>query len=178
MGKYKIYRGFLPNGKEKIGCTQYFPKRCEKQEMYDYYIVEEYDCIYTASDREIELQIQHLGERDNISPYYAAVQNGKEGGCYDKEFLSKIGTKGAYSMWEKYPDMGNKISETHQKNGRHKGSGNPASKLNEDIVRYIRKWCKPQGENGTYSQARMARAMGISKGVVSSIVTRRTWKHI
>ena len=59
MGKYKIYRGRKPNGKWKIGTTIHYPYRCKKQKLNDYHILEEHDCKYTASNREIELQKQY-----------------------------------------------------------------------------------------------------------------------
>lgn len=175
--KYKIYRGFLPNGKEKIGATNEYPRRCEVQNMYDYYVIEEHDCQYITSDREIELQLKHLGKRDSKSPYHVSLHNRAKGGCTDPTRLSELGTKGAYAMWKKYPDMGKKISESHKKNGRLKGAGNPAAVLTESKVRYIRKWC-PIGGGGPYSQKRIAKALGCSKSHISNVIAKRIWSHI
>jgi hypothetical protein len=177
MGKYKIYRGFLPNGKEKIGATNEYPRRCEKQNMRDYYIMEEHDCEFITSDREIELQLKYLGERDSKSPYHVSLRNRAKGGCKDTAKLSEMGTKGAYAMWEKYPDMGKKIAESHKNNGKLKGSGNPAAKLTADKVRYIRKMCK-RGGGGKYSYQRMADELGVSKGHIANVMSGLLWSHV
>ena len=178
MGQYKIYRGFLPNGKEKIGCTKEYPRRCEKQEMYDYRIIEEHDCEFKASDREVELQLKHLGKRDNFVLYWQSLHQLLEaGGCTDKEKLSEMGKKGWVVSREKYPDMGERISKGIKEGEKVKGENNPACVLTEDKVRYIRKWCKPFVK-GPYTQQRMAKAMGCSKSHISNVIARRIWEDL
>lgn len=67
--KYKIYRGQKPDGSWKIGCTINYPQRCCKQKLTNYYILEEHDCKYTASNRERELQNEY-GYRVDETRYY------------------------------------------------------------------------------------------------------------
>jgi hypothetical protein len=177
MVKYKIYRGFLADGTEKIGCTTEYPKRCEKQSMYDYYVVEEYDDIYKASEREIELQIEVFGKRDNHTPYYISFNNRPKQGQTNKKVLSDMGKKGWVASREKYPDMGERISKSLKQSGINKGENNSAAVLTEDKVRYIRKWM-PVGARGPYTQERMAKAMGCSKGHISNVIARRIWSDL
>jgi len=174
MGKYKIYRGFLPNGKEKIGCTNQYPTRCIVQSMTDYYVMEEHDCEFIASDREIELQIKHLGERDSRTPYHVSLHN-RPKGITDKKKLSEMGKKGWIASREKYTDMNQRLSKGSK--GKATGEKNSSAKLTEDKVRYIRKWCKV-GVKGPYSYQRMATALGVTKGHISNVVARRIWSHI
>lgn len=54
-----------------------------------------------------------------------------------------------------------------------KGLQLPQSKLNEEKVRYIRMWYA-EG----FSQAKIAKAFGISQTVVGDVVRRKSWKHI
>jgi hypothetical protein len=176
MGVFKIYRGFLPNGKEKIGATNEYPRRCEKQNMRDYYVMEEHDCEFITSDREIELQLKHLGKRDSRSPYHVSLRN-RPKGITDKKKLSEMGKKGWIASREKYPDMGKRIAESHKNNGKLKGSGNPAAKLTADKVIYIRKMCK-LGGGGKYSYQRMADELGVSKGHIANVMSGRIWGHI
>ena len=69
MGKYKIYRGKKPSGDWKIGCTIDYPRRCKKQHLTQYHILEEHDCKFIASNREIELQMEY-GYKVDSTKYY------------------------------------------------------------------------------------------------------------
>lgn len=177
MNKYYIYRGFLPDGSEKIGCTNQYPKRCIVQQMTDYYVVEEHTDIYKASEREIELQIQVIGYRDSTVPYHISFNNRDRSGQTDKKILSAMGKKGWKASREKYPDINERISKSLQESGIRKGEGNSAAVLTEDKVRYIRKWM-PVGGRGPYTQSRMAKAMGCSKGNISNIIAKRIWPDL
>lgn len=177
MDKYTIYRGFLPDGTEKIGCTNEYPRRCIVQRMMDYYVIEEHTDIYKASEREIELQIQAFGCRDNRVPYHTSFNNRPKEGQNNKKVLSDMGKKGWKSSREKYPDMNERISKSLKERGTHKGENNSAAILTEDKVRYIRKWIPVKGR-GPYTQKRMAKAMGCSKSHISNVVARRIWSDL
>ena len=64
-----VYYGTRPNGTLKIGCDEHYPARAKVQKLTNYGIMEEHDDIDTAGAREIELQIQHIGKRDNSLTY-------------------------------------------------------------------------------------------------------------
>ena len=77
MKKYYIYH--IPtfihkDGKiGKIGCSEEPDVRTNKQGYTDFEILEEHECIYKASDREIELQKQY-GYPVDLCPYYKTVK--------------------------------------------------------------------------------------------------------
>jgi hypothetical protein len=56
----------------KIGCSSEIDTRIEQQGFNEYYILEEHVDIYTASEREIELQKQYGYKVDKI-PYYRTM---------------------------------------------------------------------------------------------------------
>jgi hypothetical protein len=68
---YHIPTFIHKNGKiGKIGCTaQEVYDRVLEQGYIDFEVLEEHECIYKASDREIELQLQYAYPVDNI-PYW------------------------------------------------------------------------------------------------------------
>jgi hypothetical protein len=51
------------------------------------------------------------------------------------------------------------------------GTGNGKSKLNDDLVRYIR-------QNKEKSHASLARELGLSQNCIRGVRTRRTWGHV
>ena len=78
MKKYYIYHipTFIHKDGRigKIGCTvQEVNKRSKKQGYTEYEILETHECIYKASDREIELQKEYGYPVDKI-PYYKVYQ--------------------------------------------------------------------------------------------------------
>lgn len=175
MGKYKIYYGKKPNGEWKIGCTLNYPHRCQRQKLRDYYIIEEHDDEFIASNRERELQNEY-NLREDEKPYHKSIQRtkGMSGKNHSDETKLKISKA----------NSGRTLSETHKdklkeawKNRDNSGENNPIAVLTEDKVRYIRKWCK-QGRGNGVSHGRMARAFGISQAHVTKIVNRETWTHI
>jgi hypothetical protein len=66
---YYIYH--IPG--KKIGCSQSLEQRIKSQKFSEYEILEQYDCIYTASKRELQLQKQYGYKVDNI-PYYLSLK--------------------------------------------------------------------------------------------------------
>ena len=74
MKTFSIYYGIRPNGIPKIGVDQHYPARAKVQQLTDYYLMEEHNDIDFVSAREIELQIQHFGKRDNSLTYKEQVE--------------------------------------------------------------------------------------------------------
>ena len=74
MKIFTVYYGTRPNGTLKIGCDEHYPARAKVQKLTNYGIMEEHDDIDTAGAREIELQIQHIGKRDNSLTYREQVE--------------------------------------------------------------------------------------------------------
>jgi len=59
--------------------------------------------------------------------------------------------------------------------GSVKGSKNPSAKLNEDVVREIKIKVKNKDYRSIMS---LAQQYGVSKSVISDIITKRKWKHV
>jgi hypothetical protein len=73
--KYKIYLGLKPNGEWKIGVDCNFPNRPYRQKLSNVSILEEHDDISIASQREIDLQLEHFGKRDNFVTYETSIKS-------------------------------------------------------------------------------------------------------
>ncbi len=56
----------------------------------------------------------------------------------------------------------------------HYGADNPASKLNPDLVREIRRL----NSSKELSQGKIARKFGVSQSVVSDVCLGKTWKDV
>ena len=75
---------------KKIGCSTNPKKRVRQTHGYkNFEILETHDCIYTASDREQELQKQYGYEVDD-SPYYVSYENLMKGWSLE---VCKLGNK-------------------------------------------------------------------------------------
>ena len=80
----------------KIGCTKNPQRRTKQQGFSSYEILETYDCIDRASQRELELQKQYGYKVDN-TPYYQSygnrVKHASKGGrtAGNKTFKNKTG---------------------------------------------------------------------------------------
>tara|TARA_R110002051_G_scaffold128215_5_gene201842 strand:+ start:1712 stop:2149 length:438 start_codon:yes stop_codon:yes gene_type:complete len=70
MKTYLIYH--IPG--KKIGCTKDLYKRMSDQGFTQWEILEEHNCIYEVSDREIQLQKDYGLPVDKV-PYWKSVQN-------------------------------------------------------------------------------------------------------
>ena len=86
--------------RNKIGVSNNLKVRMRKHKWTgSYEILEEHDCIYKVSDREVELQIEYYGKRDNNLLYWQTVkaitpEGRRKGGLsHSKEFFSEIGKK-------------------------------------------------------------------------------------
>ena len=71
---YTIYKGLKPNGEWKIGCDQNYPNRALEQNLTDYFILESYEDIMIASNREIELQKEHNVDVDRCLYYQTKIR--------------------------------------------------------------------------------------------------------
>ena len=110
---YYIYH--IPN--VKIGCTNNPKKRIVKDQGYsEYEILETHDCLDTASDREIELQIQYFGKRDNCISY--------------KRTLKRIARGRIYLKTKEYSKFCSK---------KQQGCNNSNTSLTEKDIKFIRK---------------------------------------
>lgn len=58
---------------KKIGCSSVIKRRIKEQRFSNYEILEQHNCIYTASKREQELQKQYGYSVDRI-PYYESIK--------------------------------------------------------------------------------------------------------
>jgi len=75
--------------------------------------------------------------------------------------------------------MGTKADNNADKmrKGRHKalkGEGHPCVKITEEKVIEIRDLYK----SGGFSHVSLAKHLGLTKGLVSSVLLRQSWKHI
>jgi len=61
-------------------------------------------------------------------------------------------------------------------NGNSQGEKHGMSKLKESDIRYIRMNCRKNG--GTLIEVELAAKFGVNKGVINSVINRRTWKHV
>jgi hypothetical protein len=125
----------------KIGCTDNVQRRIEQQGYSSCEILESYDDIFKASNRELALQKKYGYEVDKI-PYFKSVEQwgakaGRIGGknaqptlrklkvglyTKDKQKRKEWATIGGYTLMEKYG------KEWFSERGK-KGGGNDASKL-------------------------------------------------
>ena len=122
---YVIYRGQKPNGEYKIGCDSDWPNRAIEQNLTNYEVLEEYDDIYEASNREIELQKEY-GYRVDRIPYYKILEHSKDspkflGKSHTDDFKQLISSvhKGKVTSEE----TKRKISESMKKTLRAKKEG-------------------------------------------------------
>jgi len=181
----------------KIGLSINPEQRVRKQGYNEYEILEEHNNVYSASDREIELQKQYGYSVDyNRYSKMNFRKNGIKGSqkwndmvSKDKELRKKQlkQLKDANSKAVK-TNTGKKLTDEQKQNisnglkGKLIGSNNPATNLTEDIVRYIRANCKAGGKRGNskgkYSYDDMAKKLNVTKNQIAKIVRRETWKHI
>jgi hypothetical protein len=156
---YSIYIGRLPSGKWKVGCDINYPNRPKQQKMKIYTCIETHDCVYMASDREIELQLKYFGKRDSNSSYHETV-------------------KRAARAWKKATGIPlleeHKLKISKAKKGMNVGSKHGKSKLTEDDVLEIRAKYKPY----VYTIKMLVEEYNVSKDCMIHIIYRTTWTHI
>ncbi len=158
----KIYYIYEIQG-VKIGCTVNVAHRMQEQgyQASDAIILEEHTCIYTVSDREIELQKENNYPVDKI-PYWQAVQNRKP--SFEDSSKGGLGNKGV----SKSISHRNNISKAK-------------SKLDIKIVREIRSEWKGPSPN-QYQKVgptikELSKKYNTTRSIVSGIVNNLTYKE-
>jgi hypothetical protein len=149
MGKYKIYH----ISGVKIGVSVKPKARVESQGYVDYEILEQHDCIYKVSDREIELQKEY-GYVVDKTPYYKFMQNRNTKGS-----LGRVNSK----------EVRKRMSDAAK---RRKKQG--AAKLTPEKVIYIRS----QYATGKYSQTRLGNVFGLTQTGISRIIKKQSWSKL
>ena len=149
MGKYKIYH--IPD--VKIGVSVQPKVRVESQGYVDYEVLEQHDCIYKVSDREIELQKEY-GYAVDKTPYYKFMQNRSTNGS-----LGRVNSK----------ETRKRMSDAAK---RREKQG--AAKLTPEKVIYIRS----QYATGKYSQKRLGNVFGLTQTGISRIIKKQSWSKL
>jgi hypothetical protein len=108
----------------KIGCTTQPKKRTKEQGFKSYNILETYDDIYVASDREIKLQKQY-GLPVDTTPYYESSKRLRKNATFASASKGgKIGGKTTGQMhldsghWKRFCSLGGKTGAGGKVSGR------------------------------------------------------------
>ena len=160
---YTIYYGTLPNGRDKIGVDSNYPARAKVQKLTDYYKMEEHDDIDVAGAREIELQIQHFGKRDNSVSYRQQVELLEK---HRVVFNSETGREASL----KVQNRGTWATGDQAARGRVKSTWRHS--LTYEQVEEIKSKYIPR----KYSQYRLAEEYGVAQSVISNIITNKNYQ--
>ena len=190
---YSIYIGRKPNGKWKVGCDINYPNRPKEQKMKIYTCIETHDCVYMASDREIELQLKYFGKRDSSASYHETLKRvqlarernmGRPLSKKHKLKISKVHKGKILSAETKLKiskaNKGKILSEEHKlnlskaKKGMNIGSKNGRVKLTESDVLEIRSKYIPR----VYTIQKLADEYGVGNLSIFKIIHRQRWAHI
>ena len=190
---YSIYIGRKPNGKWKVGCDKDYPHRPKEQKMKIYTCIETHDCVYKASDREIELQIKYFGKRDSNASYHEMVKRAQlawkrnTGSTHSEETKVKMSNshKGKIFSEEtklklskartgKVHSEESNLKLSNSKKGVHAGSKSGMAKLTEADVLEIRSKYIPR----VYTHQKLADEYGVDGTSIFNIIKRLTWAHI
>ena len=180
MRKYKIYHipDFLyaDGSVGKIGMSRSLQRRMRDNKNksikpFDFWeILEEYDCKFTASNREIELQKQYGYKVDRIKYIDVEARTHKltkeervRGGKL--VMASKVGAE----IRRRGTLASMKVDKTY-----HLGEKHHEAKLNETKV----KWIRQQHSRGDVTYVRLANIFGVTAANIARIVKRETWTHI
>ena len=163
MKVYYIYYGTRPNGTLKIGCDEHYPARAKVQKLTNYGIMEKHDDIDVAGAREIELQIQHTGKRDNSQTYRQSVE------LLEKHRVLFNSETGA-AAGRLAENRGSWANGDQAARGRVKSTW--LHKLTLDQVREIRAKYVPR----KYSQYRLAKEYNVAQSVISNIITNKNYQ--
>ena len=156
---YSLYIGRLPSGKWKVGCDINYPHRPKQQKMKIYTCIETHDCVYMASDREIELQIKYFGKRDSNASYHETLKGARVSAKKRTGKARSEETKLKMSKAQKGIIVGTKCYN---------------SKLTEDDVIEIRSKYIPK----LYTCNKLAAEYDVSNVMISKIINRKRWTHI
>ena len=173
---YSIYIGRLPSGKWKVGCDINYPNRPKQQKMKIYTCIETHDCVYMASDREIELQLKYFGKRDSAILYHETLRRGElawkrnTGSTHSEETKLKMSKAQKGRVHSKETKL--KMSKVQK--GITVGSKNGNSKLTDADVVKMRAKYKPH----VYTIKMLVEEYNVSKDCIIAIIHRRNWTHI
>jgi len=179
MALHYLYFAIKKDGTPKIGATENPSVRCSSYLQWN--LLETYDCPWKCGDKEIELQQQYFGKRDNSKHYAVWKQMMKTRKPADKsvyqteEYKTKI-SEITKRTWENQRE--------HMLNTRPRGSNHHSTKLTEQNVRFIRKvYYRGVNKFTPISQGKMnlrqlADKFNCGKSTISNIVNGKSWKHI
>jgi len=190
MGKYKIYHipDFVyPSGDVgKVGMSKNIQSRITKNKKISakpfvfWEVLEEYDCKYTASVRERQLQIRY-GYKVDTNKYHEMnySENGKKGGGWSKGKSNPKVAKALNGM-KRSEESRKKQSETLIKNGNTRGENSYVAVLDEDKVKWIRSQYRRDRDvfGKKISQSRIGRALGRPQTTISAVINGYNWSHI
>tara|TARA_R110002050_G_scaffold144102_3_gene269523 strand:+ start:1860 stop:2333 length:474 start_codon:yes stop_codon:yes gene_type:complete len=154
MKTYLIYH--IPG--KKIGCTKDLYKRMSDQGFTQWEILEEHNCIYEVSDREIQLQKDYGLPVDKV-PYWQSVQNRRKWQPGDAPILT---SERASYMRSCVKDK----SRPKSKETREKISISMSKLLkqaDEIRVKYIPR---------KYSMQKLAKEYNVSRSTISRIINK------
>ena len=153
---YYIYH--IPE-RNKIGVSNSLKVRMKKHKWTgSYEILEEHDCIYKVSDREVELQIEYYGKRDSNLLYWQTVK------LHTTESRSKGGkTSGKIAV------------ESGQLQSVQSKGGLASSKHKRVIDYKTAQYIRHQYKTGKYTQTRIGECFGVSQGVITQIIYNKTY---
>tara|TARA_R110000822_G_scaffold310021_1_gene440983 strand:+ start:79 stop:549 length:471 start_codon:yes stop_codon:yes gene_type:complete len=152
---YSIYIGRKPNGKWKVGCDINYPNRPKEQKMKIYACIETHDCVYMASDREIELQLKYFGKRDSAILYHETLRR---------------------AQLARKRNMGSTLSEETKliMSKAKAGSKNGKALLTDSQVLQIRSKYIPR----VYTRKMLAIEYSVSECAIRDVIYRKRWTHI
>lgn len=200
MKLHYVYYAIKEDGTPKVGATKNPSERKHRGKYKELSLLHAYECPWKCGDREIELQLQYFGKRDNSTHYAIMLTRGRSKDTHKK--ISK-GLKLAYkegrrdktdkSFFNK-KEYRKKISDKMKKwcqenpNARKKsaryGEDNHNTKYTEDDVRFIRKYYHPMKNQNTpipagkMSRKQIVHTLGCSVNFFKQVVSGKTWKHV
>ena len=203
MKLHYVYYAVTKRGKQKVGATSNPKSRFRG--YLSYKLLEAYECPWKCGDREIELQLQYFGKRDS-NFHYAEWLEKKKNIDYSvfqtEEYRKKI-SEANYKSYasgnrkpidmsyrtDEYKEKISKASKEMWKNPERrkyslKAEDNPASKLSNDDVRFIRKsyhivknqFCVVP--NGKYSPRTLGKMFNISSASIWNIIKGKTYTSV
>tara|TARA_R110000764_G_scaffold185675_1_gene271105 strand:+ start:35 stop:526 length:492 start_codon:yes stop_codon:yes gene_type:complete len=160
---YTIYYGTRPNGLPKIGVDSNYPARAKVQKLTDYSRMEEHNDMDVVGAREIELQIQHFGKRDNTLTYRQQVE------LLEKHRVVFNSESGAIAG-RKAINRGTWATGDQAARGRVKSTWRHSltyDQVNEIKAKYIPK---------VYSQHKLAKEYGVAQSVISNVINNKNYQ--
>jgi hypothetical protein len=152
----------------KIGVAKNPKKRVAKQGYSEYEILEQHNCKYKVSDREIELQKQYGYEVDK-APYYISEKNIKYGRTkIDPNHIKLLGKIEGKKRVESghLSKLHKEFEKTNHWSKIGTISANKRRKLTYDQAKDIRQYYSEK----KYSQHQLAQMYKVSQGIITQII--------